>query len=399
MRIVSPLRRIAAALAVLVAAGTVAAPAADEPPIKIGVMFSFSGDNARAGEALNFGIATYQREHGDTVAGHQIVLVRRDTGNMNPETASRIAQELIVNDNVDLLMGIAYSPETLAVGVVSTQAKKPFFIVNSTTVNILRDAPYLSRYGMTSGQLTQPLAQWAYTHGIKSVYTLESNFSTGLDAADSFSKAFTALGGKIVGDVRPPLFAKDFTPYIQRIKDTQPRPDAVFAFVPSGSGPTQFMRSFKEMGLPDVGIKLIGEGGLVGEDDLPAIGDAAAGVITSFHYSAIHDSALNREFVRDYLAVCNCAIRPDYAAVAAYDTLAAIYKVIALQNGHVDPERTMALVRGLRFESPRGPILIDPKTRDIVQNIYIRRTERKGDRMVNTEFVTYPMVRDPFEDY
>jgi branched-chain amino acid transport system substrate-binding protein len=388
-----------AAWAALAVSGAGVARADDLPPIKIGVMFSLSGDNARAGEALNYGIATFQKEHGDTVAGRKIVLIRRDTGNMNPETASRLAQELIVQDNVDLLMGIAYSPETLAVGTVSTQAKKPFFIVNSTTINIMKDAPYLSRYGMTSGQLTEPLAKWAYTHGIKSVYTIEANFSTGIDAQESFTRAFTALGGKIVGDVRSPLFAKDFTPYVQRIKDAQPRPDAVFAFIPSGSGPTLFMRTFKELGLPDLGIRLIGEGGLVGEDDLRVEGDAAQGVITSFHYSATHDSALNRQFVKDYLTVCNCDIRPDYAALQGYDALAAIYKVIALQNGRVDPDRTMQLVRGMKFESPRGPIMIDPQTRDIVQNIYIRRTERKGDRMVSTEFETYPMVRDPFEQY
>jgi branched-chain amino acid transport system substrate-binding protein len=394
----SRLALLVAAL-VMVALPSFGASAADRPPIKVGVMFSFSGDNARAGEALNFGIATFLKEHGDSVAGRKIVLVRRDTGNMSPETSKRIAQELIVNDNVDMIMGIAYSPEALAVGTVSTEAKKPVFIVNSTTVNIMKDAPYMSRYGMTSGQLTAPLAKWAYTHGIHTIYTLESNFSTGIDAGESFTQAFTALGGKVVGDVRPPLFSKDFTAYIQRIKDAQPRPDGVFAFIPSGSGPTQFMRTYKELGLGELGIKLIGEGGLVGEDDLPAIGDAAEGLITSFHYSAIHDSALNRRFVKDYHDVSGSDVRPDYAALAAYDTLAAIYKVIALQGGKVDAERTMQLVRGLKLDSPRGPIMIDPSTRDIVQNIYIRKTERKGGRMVNTEFETYPMVRDPLENY
>jgi branched-chain amino acid transport system substrate-binding protein len=263
----------------------------------------------------------------------------------------------------------------------------------------MKDAPYLSRYGMTSGQLTSPLALYAYTHNMKNMYTLESDYSTGIDAGDSFTKAFTALGGKITGDVRPPLFSKDFTAYIQRIKDANPKPDAVFAFIPSGSGPAQFMRTWKEMGLDAKGITLIGEGGLVGEDDLLAIGDAAQGLITSFHYSAIHPSALNARFVNDYLAVSGQGIRPDYAALAAYDALAAIYKVVELQGGKVDPDRTMQLVRGLKMESPRGPIMIDPKTRDIDQNIYIRRTERKGGRMVNTELETYKMVKDPLENY
>jgi branched-chain amino acid transport system substrate-binding protein len=387
------------AAAALPALSAHVAAAADQPPIKIGVMFSFSGDNARAGEALNFGIATFQKEHGDTVAGRKIELVRRDTGQMNPETAKRVAQELIINDHVDLIMGIAYSPEAVAVGLVSTEAKMPVFIVNSTTVNIMKDAPYMSRYGMTSGQLTSPLALYAYTHGIRNIYTLESDYSTGIDAGDSFTKAFTALGGKVIGDVRPPLFSKDFTAYIQRVKDAQPKPDGVFAFIPSGSGPAQFMRTWKEMGLDAKGITLIGEGGLVGEDDLLAIGDAAQGLITSFHYSAIHPSALNARFVKDYLAVSGQGIRPDYAALAGYDTLAAIYKVIELQSGKIDPDRTMQLVRGLKLESPRGPIMIDPSTRDIVQNIYIRRTERKDGRMVNTELETYKMVHDPLEKY
>jgi branched-chain amino acid transport system substrate-binding protein len=373
--------------------------AADAPPLKVGVMFSFSGDNARAGEALNFGIATFQKEHGDVVAGRKVELIRRDTGQMNPETAKRIAQELIINDHVDLIMGLAYSPETVAVGLVSTEAKMPVFVVNSTTVNIMKDAPYMTRYGMTSGQLTSPLALYAYTHNMKNMYTLESDYSTGIDAGDSFTKAFTALGGKIIGDVRPPLFAKDFTAYIQRIKDANPKPDAVFAFIPSGSGPAQFMRTWKEMGLDAKGITLIGEGGLVGEDDLRVIGDAAQGLITSFHYSAIHPSALNARFVADYLAVSGQGIRPDYAALAGYDALAAIYKVVDLQHGKVDPDRTLALLRGMKYESPRGPIMIDPQTRDIDQNIYIRRTERKGDRMVNTELETYKMVKDPLENY
>ncbi len=375
------------------------AVAVDQPPLKVGVMFSFSGDNARAGEGLNFGIATFQKEHGDTVAGRKVELIRRDTGQMSPDTAKRIAQELIINDHVDVIMGIAYSPEAVAVGLVSTEAKMPVFIVNSTTVNIMKDAPYMSRYGMTSGQLTSPLALYAYTHGLKNVYTLESDYQTGIDAGESFTKAFTALGGKITGDVRPPLFSKDFTPYIQRIKDANPKPDGVFAFIPSGSGPAQFMRTWKEMGLDAKGITLIGEGGLVGEDDLLVIGDAAQGLITSFHYSAIHPSALNARFVKDYLAVSGQGVRPDYAAIAAYDALAAIYKVVELQGGKVDPDRTMQLLRGLKLESPRGPITIDPQTRDIDQNIYIRRTERKDGRMVNTEFQTYKMVKDPLENY
>jgi branched-chain amino acid transport system substrate-binding protein len=375
------------------------AGAADPPPLKVGVMFSFSGDNARAGEGLNFGIAAFQKEHGDTVAGRKVELIRRDTGQMSPDTAKRIAQELIINDHVDMIMGIAYSPEAVAVGLVSTEAKMPVFIVNSTTINIMKDAPYMTRYGMTSGQLTSPLALYAYTHGMKNVYTLESDYQTGIDAGESFTKAFTALGGKVTGDVRPPLFAKDFTAYIQRVKDADPKPDGVFAFIPSGSGPAQFMRTWKQMGLEAKGITLIGEGGLVGEDDLLAIGDAAQGLITSFHYSAIHPSALNAQFVKDYLAVSGQGIRPDYAGVAGYDTIAAIYKVVELQHGKVDPDRTMALLRGMKLDSPRGPIMIDPKTRDIDQNIYIRRTERKDGRMVNTEFETYKMVKDPLENY
>jgi branched-chain amino acid transport system substrate-binding protein len=375
------------------------AGAVDAPPLKIGVMFSFSGDNARAGEGLNFGIAAFQKEHGDTVAGRKVELIRRDTGQMSPETARRIAQELIINDHVDVIMGIAYSPEAVAVGLVSTEAKMPVFIVNSTTVNIMKDAPYMVRLGMTSGQLTSPLALYAYTHGLRNVYTLESDYQTGIDAGESFTKAFTALGGKITGDVRPPLFAKDFTAYIQRVKDATPKPDGVFAFVPSGSGPAQFMRTWKEMGLDAKGITLIGEGGLVGEDDLLVIGDAAQGLITSFHYSATHPSALNARFVKDYLAVSGQGIRPDFAAVAAYDTMAAIYKVVELQGGKVDPDRTMQLLRGMKLESPRGPIMVDPQTRDLDQNIYIRRTERKDGRMVNTEFETYKMVKDPLENY
>lgn len=368
---------------------------AQSPSIKIGVMFSYTGDNAPAGKELDAALATFQKQHGDTIAGRKIELVRRDTGNPSPDTVRRLAQELIVNEKVALILGLTYSPEVMAIGPVSTQAKMTVFNVNSSTSNILKDSPYLSRFGFTNGQLAYPLADWAYKQGIRDVYSMVSDYVAGIGSGAAFAKAFTALGGTMSGDLRVPLFAKDFSAYVARIKDAKPH--AVFVFLPSGSTPALFLRQFRESGLAQ-STRVLAVGSVVEEDTLDVVGDEAIGLISSYNYSMTHNSALNRRFVRDFQAIAP-GLRPNYAAIAGYDALAAVYRVLQSQNGSADPDKTMALLKTFKMESPRGPIQIDPSTRDIVQNIYIRRTEKAGSQIVNTEIATYPMVRDPEETY
>jgi len=370
------------------------ARAADEAPVKVGIIFSYTGATASAGRTFDAAVNLWMKQHGDTVAGHKIVLIRRDDTGIAPDTAKRLAQELIVQDQVDLLAGLAFTPNAIAVAAVSTQAHKPLFIVNSATSGIIAKAPYAVRFGFTTAQTTTPFAQWAAKSGMKTAYTMYQDYGPGIDAGAAFAQAFTAAGGKILGEVRVPLNNADFTAYVQRVKDA--KPDVMYVFLNAGGAAQALLRACKDAGFERAGIKVLAAGDLVAENNLPGVGDIADGLITSLDYSAVHDSRLNREFVRGFQAL-EPTLLPDFNAVAAYDVMNAIYRVVAAQNGKIDPDRTMELVRGMKFESPRGPIAIDPETRDIVQNVYIRKTQRRDGKLVDVEFVTIPMVKDPNE--
>jgi branched-chain amino acid transport system substrate-binding protein len=367
---------------------------AADPPLKIGFIASYSGDSAQQGRVLDNAVAAFFKTHGTTVAGREIQLIKRDDTGIAPDVSRRLAQELIVQEKVDFLMGVVYTPNAIAVAGVSTQAKVPFFLVNASTSNIIAKAPYTTRYGMTTPQVTLPLVQWALKSGFKTAYAVYQDYGPGLDAGRAFSEAFTAGGGKMLGEVRVPITNADYNAYLQRVKDA--KPDVMFVFDNATTGGPQCLKAYRDLGLDKAGIKIISLGALVDETNLPATGDAALGVISSFDYSTTHDSRTNRDFVKAYRDI-DPKGDPDFVAVAAWDALTAAYKVIAAQNGKVDPEKTMALLKGMSFESPRGPIMIDPDTRDIVQNVYLRRTEKKNGKLVNTEFATIPMVRDPYE--
>jgi branched-chain amino acid transport system substrate-binding protein len=369
------------------------AAGADAPPLKIGLVATLSGNFTQAGKTGDAAIAAFFKEHGDTVAGRKVIVIKRDDGGNAPDTAKRLAQELIVSDHVDFLMGLVYSPNAKAVGDVSTSAKKPTFITNAASNGILEPNPYMARFSYTEGQLTTPLAQWALKNNIKSAYTIVLDYATGIDAAAGFSSVFTGGGGKVLGEVRVPINAQDYAPYVQRIKDAHPQ--AIFAFLSVSAAP--FLKAWDASGGPASGIKILATGDLTNETMLPAYGDAALGVITSMNYAASHNSPLNRQLTRDIRAADPSLDGPDFASVATYDVMQAIYKVVEAQKGNVDPDKTMALVRGLKIDSPRGPIQIDPQTRDIVQNIYIRRVEKVDGKYQNTEIATFPNVRDPIE--
>jgi branched-chain amino acid transport system substrate-binding protein len=333
-------------------------------------------------------------KHGDTIAGRKIVIVRRDSTGPNPDVASRLARELISQEHVDILVGPDYTPTAIAMGAVSTQAKVPLFVVNSATSGITAKYPYMSRYGFNTAQLVIPLAKFAYQKsGIRSVYALYANYGPGIDAGNNFAKTFTAEGGKIVGEDKVPVENVEFASYMQRIRDA--KPDALFVFLPAGLQTINLFKAFTDAGLKGK-VKLISTGDIVDENNIDAIGEEALGTINSFAYSEQHDSALNHEFVAAFHKA-NPRIRPDFTGVQAYDVLNAIYHVVAAQNGNVDPEKTMELLRGWSWESPRGPMQLDPVTRDPIENVYIRRVERRGGHLVNSEFETAPMVKDPNE--
>jgi branched-chain amino acid transport system substrate-binding protein len=366
---------------------------ADQPPLKIGMVSTLSGNFTQAAKSGDAAIAAFFKAHGDTVAGRKVQIIKRDDGGNAPDTAKRLAQELIVSEHVDFLMGLVFSPNAKAVGDVSTSAKKPTFITNAAANGILEPNPYMVRFSYTEGQLTTPLAQWALKNNVKNVYTLILDYATGIDAAAGFESVFTAGGGKVLGQVRVPLNAQDFSPYVQRIKDAHPQ--AIFAFLSVSGAP--FLKAWDAAGGPATGIKILATGDMTNETNLPTFGDAGLGIITSMNYAASHNSPLNKRLARDMRAADPSLDGPDFASVATYDVLQAIYKVVEAQKGNVDPDKTMQLVRGMKIESARGPIVIDPQTRDVVQNIYIRRVEKVDGKYQNTEIATYPNVRDPLE--
>jgi branched-chain amino acid transport system substrate-binding protein len=365
-----------------------------QTPIRIGIVYSFSGAGGTAGKEFQDVLAVFQKQHGDTIAGRKVEVIQRDDGGIAPDNAKRLAQELIVQQHVDLLAGLIFTPNAIAVGQISTQAKMPVFIVNATTSNIMAKNPYMSRYSMTATQVTVPLAKYAYKSGQRNMYVMFMDYGPGIDSGQTFENTFTAEGGKIAGEIRVPVTVTDFSAYIQRVKDA--KPDGLYVFLNAGGSGTTFLKQAKTQGLDKAGIKIFCSGDLLTEQVLPVIGDAAIGVISTMNYSGTHNSKMNRDFIKAFEAQSG-GLPPTFGGVGVYDAFTAMYKVIEAQKGQIDPEKTMDLVKTLKFESPRGPIAIDPETRDIVQNVYIRRTELKGGKLVNTEIDTYPMFKDPSE--
>ncbi|MGQ0578314.1 MAG: ABC transporter substrate-binding protein [Betaproteobacteria bacterium] len=375
------------------AAGCIlAASVPAQEPIRVGMVLEMSGPFADIGRQLLNGARAYVKAHGDSVAGRKIELIVKDTTGASPEIAKRLAQQLIVNDKVDFLAGFGFTPNALAVAPVATDAKKPMIVMNAATSVITTRSPYIARVSMTLPQVTAPLANWAFKNGIKEVYTLVSDFGPGIDAETTFKKTFEAAGGKIVGDVRVPLRNPDFAPFLQRIKDAKPQ--AVFIFLPAGEQPVAIMKGFRERGLDKAGIRLIATGDVTEDGVIEAMGDTPLGVVTSHHYSVAHDSPKNKSFLRAF-ADLDDTHRPNFMAVGAWDGMAAIYEVIRRLNGNIDGDKAMDVLKGLKLDSPRGPIMIDSETRDVVQTIYIRRVQKINGKLYNVEFEQIDNVKDP----
>ncbi|MDQ2963582.1 MAG: ABC transporter substrate-binding protein [Pseudomonadota bacterium] len=361
--------------------------------VKIGVVAEFSGPFADYGAQIVGGMKTYLKLNGEVYAGKKIELVIRDTTGAAPDVAKRLAQELITRDQVDILAGFGLTPNALAVAPVSAEAKKPMVIMNAATSVITTRSPYIVRVSHTLPQDTQPIAQWAAKNGIKRAFTLVSDFGPGVDAEVTFIKAFKAAGGEIVDSVRTPLANPDFAPFLQRVKDT--RPEAVFVFLPPGSQTIAFIKGYEERGLKQAGIRIIATGDLTDDGVLQAMGDPTLGLITSFHYSAAHDSPENKTFLKAYVEVNGTKLRPNFMACAGYDGMAAIAEALKKTGGSTEPEAFLGALKGIKLMSPRGPITIDPETRDIVQTVYIRRVEKIDGILYNIEFDKFPDVKDP----
>jgi len=381
-------KSVAAAAFALLA--SVAAQAAD---LKIGLILPMTGPFASHGKQIMNGVKLYLAQNGDTIAGRKVLLIVKDDAPGTAGDASkRRAQELVIQDNVDILAGFSLTPEAFAVAPVATEAKKPMVVMNAATSSVTTKSNYIVRTSMTLPQVTAPIASWAAKNGIKKVFTIVADYGPGHDAEGQFKKTFTAGGGEIVGEVRVPVGNPDFAPYLQKVKDT--KPDAVFLFVPNGEMGISFMKGFQERGLAQAGIRLIATGDLLDEDILDAVGDPALGVVNAFHYSEAHKSPENAAFTAAY-AKAYPKDRPNFMAVGGYDGMRLIAEALKKTGGDADADKFIEAVKGMKWASPRGPVMIDPATRDIVQTVYIRKVEKVGNRLQNVEFDQVPEFKDP----
>ena len=383
------LRRFALA----VVAALAAAGASAQEPVKIGIVAPFSGVAGDYGKQMEAGMKAYLKLHGEKLGGRPVQLLVRDTGGPNPEVAKRLTQELVTRDNVDFLAGYGFTPEAMAAAPVATEAKKPMIVMNAASSVVTTRSPYIARFSMTLPQVSAPMATWAAKNGIKKVYTLVADYAPGIDSEAAFNAAFTAAGGQVVESVRVPLRNPEFAPFVQRIKDA--KPEAVFMFVPAGEQSIAFMKAFEERGLAKEGIRVIATGDLTDDDVLNTMGDPVVGVITSHHYSAAHDSPENKAFVKAFGEVQTELKRPNFMGVGGYDGMAAMDEVVKKLGNHIDGDKAMEVLKGIKLMSPRGPISIDPATRDIVQTVYIRRVEKRGGEYWNVEFDKFADVKDP----
>ena len=379
--------------AMTLAAGMLAASAAVQAKdLTIGLIVPMSGPFAAHGKQITHGIDLYLAEHQQTLGGRKVKLIVKDDTGIAPAVAKRLAQELLVKDKVDILAGFTLTPNAFSVAPLATEAKVPMLVLNAATSSITEKSPNIVRVSMTLPQDTAPMAQWAHANGIKKVYTLVADYGPGHDAETQFKKTFTGLGGQIVGEVRTPVNTPDYAPFLQRIKDA--KPDAVFLFVPNGEAGVALAKGYTERGLAAAGIKALATGDVTDEDVLDAMGDAALGMITSFHYSAVHDSPENKAFTAAY-AKAFPKDRVNFVAVAGYDGMHLIDLALAKTKGDAGVDGFMAAVKGMKWTSPRGPVEIDPQTRDIIQNVYIRKVQRVGGVLQNVEFDTIKAVKDP----
>jgi branched-chain amino acid transport system substrate-binding protein len=382
--------RIAAALAASLAVSLSAGQALAQQTVKVGLIVPLTGPFTPTGRQIEAGAKLYMQQHGDTVAGRKIELIVKDDGNV-ADTTKRLAQELIVNDKVAVLAGFGLTPLALATAPISAQAKVPQIVMGAATSIITERSPYIVRSGMVAPALTVGVAQWAPKNGIKRVVTLVSDYAPGIDIEKAFVEQFKAAGGEIVAQMRVPLANPDFAPFLQKARDAKPQ--GIFVFVPAGQG-SILMKQFAERGLDKSGIRLIGTGDMTDDDILNGIGDVALGLVTSHHYSAAHPSAANKAFVAAFKKA-NPGMRPNFMGIGGYDGMHLIYEALKKTGGATDGDKLVAAMKGMAWESPRGPVSIDPETRDIVQNIYVRKVERVGGELYNVEFETVPAVKDP----
>ena len=356
---------------------------------KIGLILPMTGPFASTGKQIEAAARLYIAQNGDTVGGKKVELIVKDDTSA-PDVTKRIAQELVVNDKVNVLAGFGLTPLALATAPLATQSKTPMVVMAAATSSITQASPYVVRTSFALPQAAVALADWAPNNGIKKVVTLVSDYGPGIDAEKFFKERLMFNGGQVLDTLRVPMRNPDFAPFLQKVRDL--KPDALYVFVPSGAG-AALMKQFAERGMDKAGIKLIGTGDITDDDILNGMGDVANGVVTSHHYSASHNSPLNKRFVAAF-EKANAGLRPNFMAVGGYDGMRVIYEAAKTTKGG-SGEALLNAMKGQLFESPRGPMFIDAQTRDVVHNIYIRKVEKVGGQLYNQEFNTIPDVKDP----
>jgi branched-chain amino acid transport system substrate-binding protein len=385
------MRRILIGIGSLAAVLLAAVTAGAQPPIKIGLIMPYSGQFADTAAQMDAAIKLYVQQKGDTVAGRKLEFIRRDTGGVAPDVAKRLAQELVVRDQVDVLGGFILTPNALAAADVSAEAKKFMVVMNAATSIITTKSPYLARTSVTTPQLNEVLGAWAYRNGVRKAYTMVSDYGPGIDAEGAFQRAFKEAGGEIIGSVRFPVANPDFSAFVQRAKDLNP--EAIYIFVPGGVQPAALGKALADRGIDPKKIHILGQGEFTEEEALRSMGDTGLGIITAFHYDYNHESAMNRDFVKAFHAATGR--NPNIFSIGGWDGIHLIYEALKKTGGKTDGDSLIAAAKGMQWESPRGPVSIDPETRDIVQTVYIRRVDKVGGQLRNVEFDKVENVKDP----
>ena len=383
-------RRFLGAIALAIGALASSSLLAQDNKFRIGLILPMTGPFASTGKQIDAAVKLYLAQNGDSAAGRKIEVILKDDAG-TPDTTKRIAQELVVNDKVNVLAGFGLTPLALATAPIATQSKTPMVVMAAATSSITEASPYIIRTSFTLPQAAVGIADWAPKNGIKNVVTVVSDYGPGIDAERYFKDRFLFNGGKVTDSLRVPLRNPDFAPFLQKVRDL--KPDAMFVFVPSGAG-AAVMKQFTERGMDKAGIKLIGPGDVVDDDILNDMGDATLGTVTSHHYSAAHKSPTNQKFV-DAFQKANKGLRPNFMAVGGYDGMRVIVEALKASKGAGGGDGLLAAMKGQIFESPRGPMFIDAQTRDVVHNIYIRKVEKVNGQLYNVEFETIKDVKDP----
>ncbi|MEW6452118.1 MAG: ABC transporter substrate-binding protein [Pseudomonadota bacterium] len=378
-----------ASAAALIAATTAVSA---QGTVKVGLIMTLSGQFADAGIQMRNGVQTYMKQFGDTAGGKKIELIIKDSGGMAPDVAKRLAQELIVRDRVDIIAGFVLTPNALAAGDVSAEAKKFMVVMNAATSIVTTKSPYMVRTSVTLPQVAETFGAWAATKGgVKKTYTMVTDYGPGHDFEGGFQRAFKEAGGEVIGSVRFPVANPDFSAFIQRAKDLNP--ESIMVFVPGGAQPAALGKAFAERGVDTSKTKILGSGETTAEQALKAMGDASLGMITAWHYDYTSKDPKNVAFVKLFNEMHNR--NPDFFSIGGYDGMHVIYEALKKTNGDADGEKLIAAAKGLKWDSPRGPMSIDPETRDVVQTIYIRKVEKVNGEPQNVVFDKVENVKDP----